>query len=120
MDILLPGGVTAFGADFSGGIAPSLSLNATLTVNLTDGASYVYNFSGPLNSWTFFGVSFPQSIFNLVYRDAGPPDGGLGGPLHEEKLDNVTFGPIPEPSGLGLFAPGGLLLGGQWWRKVGK
>ncbi|MEK7706981.1 MAG: PEP-CTERM sorting domain-containing protein, partial [Verrucomicrobiota bacterium] len=113
VSILLPAGVTAFGADFSGGIVPSSSLNATLTVNLAGGGSYAYNFSGPLDSWTFFGVTFAEPIANLVYRDAGPPDGVIGGPLHEEMLDNVTFGAIPEPSVLGLFALGGMFLG---WR----
>ena len=35
--VLLPGDVTAFGADFSGGIEPDPSHNATLTVNLVGG-----------------------------------------------------------------------------------
>ncbi len=113
VSIILPAGMTAFGADFSGGIEPNPSVNATLTVNIVGGASYDYNFSGSRGSWTFFGVSFPQPIANLVYRDAGPPDGVLGGPLHEELLDKVTFGMIPEPSVLGLFGLGALLFG---WR----
>ncbi len=111
--VLLPGEVTGFGADFSGGIEPNPSFNGTLTVNLARGASFDYNFSAPRDSWTFFGVTFAEPIANLVYRDAGPPDGVLGGPLHEEKLDNVTFGVIPEPSALGLFGLGTLLLS---WR----
>jgi hypothetical protein len=110
VSIILPAGMTAFGADFSGGIQPNLSFNATLTVNLVGGASYDYNFSGPRSSWTFFGVSFPQPIANIVYND-----GALS--LHEEMLDNVTFGVIPEPSTLGLFGLGALLLGRRLNRK---
>jgi len=117
VDILLPGGVTAFGADFSGGIEPDPSFNATLTVNLVGGSSYAYNFSAPRGSWTFFGVTFAEPIANLVYRDAGPPDGVMGGPLHEEMLDNVTFGAIPEPSAIGLSAFGSLLLAWQFLRR---
>ena len=109
VSILLPTGVTAFGADFSGGIEPNPAFNAILTVNLAGGASYAFNFSGPRGSWTFFGVTFAQPIANLVYDDRGSF-------LHEEMMDNVTFGSaIPEPSGLGLFALGALLLG---WRVV--
>lgn len=105
VDILLPGGVTAFGADFSGGVEPHPSFNATLTVNLVGGGSYDYNFSAARGSWTFFGVTFAQPIANLIYNDGGSF-------LHEEMLDNVTFGSaIPEPSVSGLFAAGALLLG---------
>ena len=117
VNIFLPEGVTAFGADFSGGIEPNPSFNATLTVNLAGGSSYAYNFSAPRGSWTFFGVTFPEPIASLVYRDAGPPDGGLGGPLHGEMLAHVTYSTIPEPSLRGLFALGGLFLGGLWRRK---
>jgi hypothetical protein len=105
--VLLPEGVTAFGADFSGGIEPNPLFNATLTVNLAGGPSYAYSFSGPRGSWTFFGVTFAQPIASVVYDDGGSF-------LHEEMLDNVTFGSvIPEPSALGLFALGGSFLG---WR----
>jgi hypothetical protein len=115
VDILLPGGVTGFGADFSGGIEPDPLFIGTLTVNLAGGSSYAYNFTAPRGSFTFFGVTFAEPIANLVYRDAGPPD-GMGGGFHEEMLDNVTFGTaIPEPSVLGLFALGGMFLG-WWWR----
>ena len=69
--IFLPNGMTAFGADFSGGIDPNAAFNATLTVNLLGGQSYAYNFSGPSGSWTFFGVTFSQPISNLVYHDGG-------------------------------------------------
>lgn len=117
VDILLPSGVTAFGADFSGGIEPNPSFDATWTVNLVGGSSYAYNFSALRGSWTFFGVSFPEPIANLVYRDAGPPDGVMGGPLHEEMLDNVTFGAIPEPRGLELLALGVVALGWRRWLK---
>ena len=100
---LLPAGVTAFGADFSGGIEPNASFNATVTVNLAAGSSYVYNFSGPRGLWTFFGVTFAQPIASVLYDDGGSF-------LHEEMLDNVTFGVVPEPSVPGLFALGGLFL----------
>lgn len=110
---LLPIGVTAFGADLSGGFEPNPSFNATVTVNLAGGPSYVYNFSGPRGSWTFFGVTFAQPIASVVCDDGGPNLPGL----HEEMLDNVTFGSIPEPSVLGLFALGGALLGSRLRRK---
>jgi len=103
---LLPDGVTAFGADFSGGIEPKPSYNATVTVNLASGQTYAYNFTGPRGAWTFFGVTFEQAIASVVYDDGGSRVSAT----HEEMLDNVTFGVIPEPSALGLLALGGLLL----------
>jgi hypothetical protein len=107
--VLLPGGITAFGADFSGGIEPQPSFNASLTVNFVGGGSYVHNFSGPRGSWTFFGVTYSQPINSLVYDDGGPSTPFA---LHEEMLDNVTFGNvIPEPGIFTLFAVGALLLG---------
>ena len=110
VDISLPGGITAFGADLSGGIEPNLSYDATLTVNLAGGLSYAYNLTAPRGVWTFFGITFTQPIASVVYDDGGPNLPGL----HEEMLDKVTFGSIPEPSVLGLFAFGGLFLG---WRR---
>jgi hypothetical protein len=109
VSISLPNGVTAFGADFSGGMQLNPTYNATLTVNLAGGPSYAYNFTGTYGFWTFFGVTFPQPIASLIFDD------GASNPLflHEEKLDNVTFGAVPEPSVLGLVALGGMFLG---WR----
>jgi hypothetical protein len=115
VSILLPGGVTAFGADFSGGIEPNLSFNATLTVNLAGGGAYAYNFSADRGTWAFFGITFPEPIANLVYDDGGVPFSGT----HEEKLDNVTFGSvIPEPAGAALLALGtaALLWHARKWR----
>ena len=114
VSILLPDGVTAFGADFSGGIEPYPSFDATLTVNLVGGQAYAYDFSAPRGSWKFFGVTFPQPIASLTYDD-----GGNNFPsLHEEMLDNVTFGSvIPEPSTIGVFTFGALLLA---WRFLCK
>jgi hypothetical protein len=109
VSILLPNGVTAFGADFSGGSELNRSYNATLTVNLVGGQAYAYNFTGTYAFWTFFGVTFPQPIASLIYDD-GPIPPFL---LHEELLDNVTIGVVPEPSSFGLLALGSLLLG---WR----
>src|SRR2546423_7031437 len=43
--VFLPGGKTAFASDFSGGIGPDPSFNATLTVNLLGGQAFSYNFS---------------------------------------------------------------------------
>lgn len=93
--IFLPAGRNAFGADFSGGIEPNATFNATLTVNLLGGQTYFYNFSGPRSSWTFFGVAYPQSIASLIYHDGGQFLPGT----HEEMLDSVTFGfaTVPEP-----------------------
>jgi hypothetical protein len=106
--ILLSTGVTAFGADFSGGIEPDPSYYATLTVNLVGGGSYVHNFSGPRWLWTFFGVTYSQPISSLVYDDGGP---SAPFALHEEMLDNVTFGSvIPEPRSVAVLLVG-LLLG---------
>jgi hypothetical protein len=101
--IILPGGLTGFGADFSGGITPQPSFNGTLTVNLFGGQSYAYNFSALTGSWVFFGATFSQPIASLVYDD-----GGLALPgSHEEMLDNVTFGTaVPEPSFPSLIALG--------------
>jgi hypothetical protein len=102
--IFLPANKTAFAADFSGGLEPNPSYNATLTVNLLDGRSYNFNFSGPQNAFTFFGVAFNAPINNLVYND--------GGSTHEEMLDNVTFGStVPEPAPIALFASSLLVLG---------
>lgn len=104
VSILLPGGVTAFGADFSGGLEPNPSFNATLTANLTGGGSYAYNFSGARGSWVFFGVTFEEPILSLIYDDGGTF-------LHEEMLDNVTFGNVvPEPRSLALLLVGLMLL----------
>ena len=103
--IFLPGGVTAFGADFSGGILPQTSFQATLTATLANGQSYSYGFSGPLGSFTFFGVSFSDPISSLIYSDGGQFSPGT----HEEMLDNVTFGTaVPEPN-ISLLALFGLI-----------
>jgi hypothetical protein len=96
--IFLPSGTTAFGADFSGGIQPEQTFNATLTAVLEGGQSYSYNFSGLRDSWTFFGITVPEPIVSIIYSDGGrfEPFG-----THEEMLDNVSFGTvttIPEPS----------------------
>jgi hypothetical protein len=112
--ISLPNGVTAFGADFSGGFELQPAYNATLTANLVGGSSYAYNFTGTYGFWTFFGVSFPQPIASLIYDD------GASAPLflHEELLDNVTLGVVPEPSVFGLFALGGMFLGWRLSRRA--
>ncbi|MCL4789858.1 MAG: hypothetical protein KJ070_24280 [Verrucomicrobia bacterium] len=116
--VLLPGGITAVGADFSGGIEPDPSYNATLTVNLVGGGSYVHNFSGPRALWTFFGVTYSEPISSLVYDDGGP---SAPFALHEEMLDNVTFGNVIPESGMFAFlALGGLLLGWRMRRVSSK
>lgn len=111
--IFLPNGVTAFGADFSGGIGSNPSFNATLTANLVGGQTYAYNFSGTQGFWTFFGVSFPQPIASLIFNDVP----NFPFPWHEEMLDNVTFGTVPEPSVFSLIGLGVLFLG---WRRFNK
>ncbi len=92
--IFLPGGKNAFGADFSGGIVQNNPFNATISVNLADGQSSQYHFTGQLGAWTFVGFIFSQPIASLVYDD-----GGISLPgTHEEMLDNVSFGTaVPEP-----------------------
>ena len=93
--ICLPEGVTAFGADFSGGMAPPTNFNATVTATLADGQSYGFNFSGLRGSWTFWGVTFSQPVVSLVYSDGGQT--WPGDPPHEEMIDNVTlYQPTPE------------------------
>ena len=68
--------------------------NATISVNLADGQSSQYHFTGQLGSWTFVGFVFSQPITSLVYNDGGPSLPGA----HEEMLDNVSFGTaVPEP-----------------------
>lgn len=95
--ISLPNGMNAFGADFSGGITPQNNpFNATLTVNLVGGQSESFNFTGDQGSWTFRGFVFSSPISSLVYDDGGPDVIGF----HEEMLDNVTFGVVPEPQAL--------------------
>ena len=101
--IFLPDGKNAFGADFSGGIVQNNPFNATISINLADGQSSQYHFTGQLGSWTFVGFVFSQPITSLVYNDGGPSLPGA----HEEMLDNVSFGtavPEPKPSLLLLFA----------------
>ena len=98
--------MTAFGADFACERSWLPSYNATLTVNLASGGSRVFSFTEPTDSWAFFGVTFPEPIANVIFDDGGIPFSGT----HEEMLDNVTYGAIPEPSVLGLFALGGLFL----------
>ncbi len=101
--VLFPDGITAFGADFSGGVEPNPSFNATLTVNLAGGRSELFQFSAPRGSWIFFGTAFAEPITSIIYND--------GGFYHEEMLDNVTFGTvIPEPGAWSLLAVGALLF----------
>jgi len=95
--VSLPAGVTAFGADFSGGIDFFPTFNGTVTLNMVGGSSYSYGSSAPYGQWTFFGINCAQPIASVVYSDGGKPF--PDGPMHEEMLDNITFGPaIPEPS----------------------
>jgi hypothetical protein len=102
--VQLPEGMTAFGADFSGGLALATTFNATLTATLADGQSYAYNFSGLQGSWSFFGIAFMQPIVSLVYTDGG--QNWPGYPPHEEMLDNVSFGTtVPESSTFGGGPP---------------
>jgi hypothetical protein len=92
VSISLPAGVTAFGADFSGGLDFFPSFNGTVTVNMVGGPSYSWGVSAPHGSWTFFGMNCVRPIASVVFDDGGTY-------LHEEMLDNVTLGPaIPEPS----------------------
>lgn len=101
------GSRNAFGADFSGGIVQNNPFNATITVNLADGSTFTYNFTGSLGSWTFRGFVFPQNITSVVYSDGGPFLPGA----HEEMLDNVTLGvvAVPEPSVAALGLLGGIV-----------
>jgi hypothetical protein len=105
--IYLPGGINAFGADFSGGITPNAAINGTLTVNLVGGQTYTYNFPGLQGSWSFFGVAFAQNISSLVFHDGGQFFPGT----HEEMLDNVTFGvaTVPEPHSAAIAIAGMLV-----------
>jgi len=108
VSIQLPAGVTGFGADLSGSTV-NPTFDATLTVNLAGGGSYDYTFVGSRGSWTFFGVTFPEPIASLIYSDYN----GAPSAVHGEKLDNVTFGAIPEPGAFGLLALGSFLLSGR-------
>lgn len=101
--IVIPNGMNSFGADFSGGIVPQNNpFNGTITVNLAGGQTYSYNFTGQVGSWTFRGFVFSDLITSLVYNDGG-------GRLHEEMLDNITFGvAVPEPQ-TSLLAVFGIL-----------
>ena len=94
VSILLPGGINAFGADFSGGIIPQNNpFIGTLTVNLAGGQTFIHSFTGQVGSWTFRGFAFSSPISSLVYNDGGPFVPGA----HEEMLNRITFGPVPEP-----------------------
>lgn len=98
--VLLPGGQNAFGASFSG-----FMVRGTLTVELFDGQSHLYNFNGPQDSWTFQGFVFPQPIRSVTYFL-----GSRGRPLGQEMLDDITFGvAVPEP-GVTRIAAGSLIL----------
>lgn len=109
--VQLPAGVTALGADFSGGIEPQSSFNATLTVNLVGGGSYAHTFSGLRGSWTFFGVTYPEEILSVIFDDGGTFMPGT----HEEMFDNVTFGFVPEPRSIAVLMLGLLLV--LFWNK---
>jgi hypothetical protein len=100
--ISLPNGMNAFGADFSGGIIPQNNpFNATITVNLVGGQTQTYNFTGQQGSWTFRGFVFSSPISSVAFDDGGQLNG-----THEELLDNVTFGVVPEPQPLALALAG--------------
>lgn len=100
--ISLPNGMNAFGADFSGGIIPQNNpFNATITVNLVGGQTQIYNFTGQQGSWTFRGFVFSSPISSVAFNDGGQLNG-----THEEMLDNVTFGVVPEPHPLALALAG--------------
>jgi len=105
--VFLPGGINAFGADFSGGINPQNNpFNATITMSLVGGQTFTHNFTGAVGSWNFVGFIFLQAIQSLVYNDGGPFLPGA----HEEMMDNVTFGfAVPEPTVLALVVGGGLM-----------
>jgi hypothetical protein len=91
--------MNAFGADFAGGINPQNNpFNATLTIGLAGGQTYIDHFTGQVGSWTFRGYAFSQAITSVVYDDGGPSLPGA----HEEMLDNVTFGVVPEPQTLAI------------------
>jgi hypothetical protein len=111
VSIFLPSGITAFGADFSAETGANPTFNGTLTANLVGGQSFTYGLGGPGGSWTFFGVTFQQPIASLIFDDR--PSAPLF--LHNEILDNVTFGTIPEPSAVGLLTLGGLLFALRTW-----
>jgi hypothetical protein len=113
--VFLPNGSDAFGADFSGGINPQNNpFNGTLTFTLLDGQTFTHNFTGQVGSSTFLGFTFSQPIRNLVYSDGGSFLPGA----HEEKLDNVTFGVVPEPQTSLLVVIGVLTsFGVLRWRK---
>jgi hypothetical protein len=94
--------MNAFGADFSGGIIPQNNpFNATITVNLVGGQTQIYNFTGQQGSWTFRGFVFSSPISSVAFNDGGQLNG-----THEEMLDNVTFGVVPEPHPLALALAG--------------
>lgn len=102
----LPPGVTAFGADFACGRWWVPSFAGTLTVNLASGRSQVFDFNGATETWLFGGVTFPEPIVQVIFHDGGSFLPGL----HEEMLDNVTYGvAIPEASSTLL-----MLLGVAW------
>ena len=106
------GSAMAFGADFASLLNPFYS-SFLATVTLDNGN--VFTFTAPANpNFTFFGFVTTQPFSSLTFSD-----GGLIGPYHEEILDNITVGTVPEPGVFALSALGALLLGWRW-RRVRK
>ena len=97
LDVALPAGVTAFGADFSNyGATGGATVTATVITMMVNGVSYTFNEPGDTSS-TFFGVvsTSPITSLSFVNNDSGTA------------LDNVRFkqsaAATPEPGGVALL-----------------
>ncbi len=104
VNVALPAGTTAFGANFSGAVAD----NAKVTINGTP-----YTFAEPgSKSNTFFGFTSTTPITSLTYTS-----NGFG-----TSIDNVRFGSIgvaatPEPGSIALLIGMGVTGAGVLRRR---
>lgn len=105
------GPALAFGADFASLLTPFYS-SFLATVTLDNGD--MFTFTAPADpNFTFFGFVTQQPFSSLTFSDGGL----IGTGLHEEILDNITVVTVPEPSTIGLFVLGALLLGWRIFRR---
>jgi hypothetical protein len=101
IDVALPGGITAFGADVMTTNPDARPLQITLSNGL------IFNLTPPFRpDRGFFGFTSDVPIASIRFTPTGAPTAGI--PL----MDNASFGqalggtPVPEPATLVLLGTG--------------